>query len=178
MIMWCSTQFIRFVNVVRLWFTRYESLVRLYRLERKRPIGTPCARGKHELKFFHFCELFSQRSNRIESVISINLKSRGKKGRRGGSELDRESCLHYFIRQLDCGQMPAIEHTITFLSSHSRPLTHFIFSPAMLNSTNRAVESLPKRSTNTKSQRFHWHGCENVWRIDKLCSLFSGQEFI
>lgn len=48
-----------------------------------------------------------------------------------------ESCLHYFIRQLDCGQILAIEHTITFLSSHSRPLTHFSFSPApsMLDST-------------------------------------------
>lgn len=145
-------------------------------VETKRPIGTPRARGKHEMKFFHLWTIFAA----FESIRSIWMWRDLKKTGRGGSELDRESCLHYFIRQLGCGQILAIENTITFLSSHSRPLTHFSFSPtpSMLNSTSRAVESQPKEAPTPKSQRFHWHECENVWRIDKLCSLFSGQVFI
>lgn len=88
--------------------------VRLYRIEmEKRPIGTPCARGKHEMKFFRLVNYF--RSIQIDSNRCFRSIVDGERwdGSGGGvSDLDRESCLHYFIfGNWIVGKFFAIEHT-------------------------------------------------------------------
>lgn len=187
MIMWCSTQFYSVPWMLCDCDLRDMNLfVRLYRIEmEKRPIGTPCARGKHEMKFFRLLNYF--RSIQIDSnrcFRSIVDGERWEGGGGGVSDLDRESCLHYFIRQLDCEQILCHRtHTITFLSSHSRPLTHFSFSlqhpmRCLTICANRAGKSLPKRSINTRHSTASTTVKMCGESINFFFSLFSGQEFI
>lgn len=155
------------MNVVRLWFTRYESIADC--IGRKRPIGTPCALNEHEMNFFRRRTIFAA----LKCFETIWNEKRKRRHRSRSRSRSWESCLHYLIRQLVCEQIPAIEHTITFLSSHSRPLTHFSFSAA--SSTNRVFNLCKKKYEQLKSE---FTECENVWRIDEFETLFLGQEFI
>lgn len=138
------------VRSVRSWMLcdcdlRDMNLLPIVSVATERPIGTPCALGEHEMDFFRRWTVFAALKC-LETIWNEKRKRRHRSRSRSW-----ESCLHYLIRQLVCEQIPAIEHTITFLSSHSRPLTHFSFSAASSMLLNQLIVCLISAKRNTNS---------------------------